>query len=249
MRLLVTRPEPEAATQAEELRRFGHEPVLQPLLEFGALDFDPAPLRLADALIFTSANAVRALQQKIDPQDIAATPVFCVGGKTARRAGAAGFQSVAAIADTAEELSAKIVSQAPKGAILVHVTGEHQAFDLAHALEREGLSLHTLRVYSMKARDAFESQAAEALQAGAIGGVILMSPRTAEIFVSLCRHHDLLDSVKGLRYFCLAASVAKKLMPLQPVSVHIAAKPGRDALLALLEVLPTPGHDPFKNQR
>ncbi len=249
MRVLVTRPEPEAAAQADELRGMGHEPVLQPLLEFRALDFDPAPLRSAAALIFTSGNALRALREKIDPRDIAQTPVLCVGSETARRARAAGFKSVAATADTAEELSAKIVSQTGRGVPLVHVTGEHQAFDLAQALAHEGLSLHTLRVYVMKAREVFDSQAAGELQAGAIGGVILMSPRTAEIFVSLCRHYELLDCAKDLSYFCLAESVAKKLKPLEPANVHIAARPGREALLALLAALPTPGQDPVKHER
>ena len=150
MRLLVTRAEPEAGRLAAELRALGQEPVLQPLLEFRRLDFDPAQLKTAGALIFTSGNALRALEEK--PLNGAAdTPAFCVGGETARRAMRAGFQ-VAATAGTAAELVPKIVSLAGKAANIVHVTGEHQAFDLSKALSGEGLSLNTLCVYRMKAR-------------------------------------------------------------------------------------------------
>ena len=63
MRLLVTRPEPDASTFAEELRGLGHEPVLQPLIEFRALDFNPAKLRTAQAIIITSGNCLRALEE------------------------------------------------------------------------------------------------------------------------------------------------------------------------------------------
>ncbi len=246
MRLLVTRPEPDAGALAEELRSLGHEPILQPLLEFRVLDFDVASLMAADALIITSGNSLRALREKLDPGRISSSPVFCVGGETERRARRAGFKTIAAAADTAEELAAKIVAAAGKSMRLVHVTGEHQAFDLAGALAREGLSIGTLRVYGMKERDAFDSNIADAVKGGEIGGVILMSPRTAEIFVALCRRHGLLDYVKSLHYFCLASTVADRLKPLEPVQVHVALRPNRTALLALLPALPTPGQDCVK---
>ncbi len=246
MRLLVTRPEPDAGALAEELRLLGHEPVIQPLLEFRVLDFDAAPLLAADALIFTSGNALRALREKLNPERISSCPVFCVGGETERRARQAGFKTIAATADTAEELTAKIVTPAGKSMRLVHVTGEHQAFDLAAALAREGLSIRTLRVYGMKARCAFDSQIAGEVKAGEIGGVILMSPRTAGIFVALCLQHGLLDYAKSLHYFCLASTVADRLKRLEPVHVHAALKPNRTALLALLAALPTTGQDRVK---
>jgi uroporphyrinogen-III synthase len=243
MRLLVTRPEPDAGVLAEELRTLGHEPVLQPLLEFHVLDFDLAPLKTADALIFTSRNGLRALSEKLDPESVPGCPVFCVGGETERRLRSAGFQNIEGVADTAEELAGKIAVAATKDTKLVHVTGEHQAFDLEQALARGGLSINTLCVYAMKERSAFDYPLVEAFMADAIGGVILMSPRTAEIFVSLCGRHGLLDRASSLDYYCLAKSVANKLKPLEPVHVHVASKPDRAALLAILPPPPTPGQD------
>ena len=243
MRLLVTRPEPDAATLADELLALGHEPVVQPLIEFQPLDFDPAPLKAAGALIFTSRNGLRALQGRIDPGGIAGRPVFCVGGETERGLRQAGFQTIAAVAETAEQLAAAIAKTAATGASLVHVTGEHQAFDLAGTLERHGFSIATLRVYEMKAASAFSGAVLAAFEAGSIGGVILMSPRTAEIFVSLCRQHGLWDRARFLDYYCLANSVSNRLKPLEPVHVHIAQRPDRASLLGLL---PPRGQDRVK---
>jgi uroporphyrinogen-III synthase len=246
VRLLVTRPEPDASALADELRRLGHEPVVQPLLEFGVLDFDLAPIQAADGLIFTSGNALRALSQMMEGAAISGCPVYCVGAETERRLREAGFKTIMATADTAEALAAKIVAATSKGAKLVHVTGEHQAFDLAGALKREGLSICTLSVYCMQARRAFDSCIADEIGGGEIGGVILMSPRTADVFVMLCERHGLSSSAKSLHYYCLASSVAKELKRLDPVYVHVAAKPSRAALLALLPELPTPGQDRVK---
>jgi uroporphyrinogen-III synthase len=247
MRLLVTRPEPDASAQAEELRQLGHEPILQSLLEFRSLDFDPAPLASCDAIILTSGNSLRALREKAVIESIDRIPLFCVGRETARRARGTGFQSVAATADTAEELASIIVAAAVKGTKFVHVTGEHQAFDLEGALKREGLSICTLSVYSMGAREAFEPHLVGIMQSGGLDGVILMSPRTAEVFVSLCRRHDLLDQAKILRYFCLAQSVAEKLKPVAPANVPVAVKPKREALLALLAAAPVSSHEDREN--
>jgi uroporphyrinogen-III synthase len=231
---------------AQELRDLGHEPVLQPLLEFRSLEFDASALRAAEALIVTSSNALRALQEKLKIEDIAHIPLFCTGEETARRASQARFSSVAATARTAEELAAKIVLHSSKSSRFVHVTGKHQAYDLTRALAREGLSLLTLSVYDMAPRLAFETASAEDLKSGRIDGVILMSPRTAEIFTGLCAACGLVENAKRLCYFCLAKTVEKKLEPLAPACLHVAEIPSRKALLALIAALPLRGHDRVK---
>ncbi len=235
MRLLVTRPEPDASALAEELRALGHEPVLQPLLEFESVAFDPARLRAGDALIITSANGLRALQERGAAAAAAAMPVFCVGEQTACRLREAGFDQVKLTAESAEALSGTIATIAPRGARFVHVTGEHQAFDLAASLKKKGFSVQTLRVYTMRARQTFSADVAGQIREHRLDGALLMSPRTAEIFKYLCDAHNLQDDAKVLRYFCLADSVAEKLKPLGAQSISVAARPNRAELIALLE--------------
>ncbi len=233
MRLLVTRPEPDASAFAEELRGLGHEPVLQPLLEFQRLDFDLDPIHGAQAIVITSGNSLRALEGS-SAADVAGAGLYCVGEETARRAREMGFKNLLATADTAERLAAKIAASARKDQPIVHLTGEHQAFDLAGALEREGFPIITVRVYSMEACRAFSPGTEAMLKAGGIDGVILMSPRTAEIYVSLCHRHGLIDCAKSPEYFCLSESVAAKLASLKPNRLRVSGKPNRKALLDLL---------------
>lgn len=234
MRLLVTRPEPEARAFADELRALGHDAILQPLLEFHALQFDLEPLRSAQAIIVTSGNSLRALQETCGVKDIVSIPLYCVGEETAKRARSLGFQNLVAIADTAEALAGKIISSARKDEPLVHITGEHQAFDLADALAREGFCVQSVRVYSMEACGEFSASVDAMLKAGEIDGVILMSPRTADIYVSLCHRHGNLNCAKTLSYFCLSGNVAAKLASFEPDRVLVSRKPNKEALLDLL---------------
>ena len=235
MRLLVTRPEPDASIFAEELRGLGHEPVLQPLIEFRVLEFDLEPLRAAEVLIITSGNSLRALQERGVIKDIHGKPLYCVGEQTAKRALAVGFETVLEIAQTGEELARKIIASGRRGALLVHIMGEHMAFDIVGALAREGFSVQSVTVYSMDACREFSPAIAAMLKAGDVDGVILMSPRTAEIYVSLCHRHGIADCDKTPLYFCLSENVAAKLASLKPNHVRVPAKPNRKALLELLQ--------------
>jgi uroporphyrinogen-III synthase len=234
MRLLVTRPEPDASATADELRALGHEPVLQPLLEFRVLDFDVAPLRAAEALIVTSGAGLRALKDRGLIDDLADKPLYCVGGETARKALAAGFKAVLAVEETGEELAGKIAASWRKDAAIAHIMGEHMAFDIVGALAREGFPIQSATVYSMEACAEFRPSVGAMIEAGEIDGVLLMSPRTAEIYVSLCHRYGRLRCAKTLSYFCLSANVAAKLASLEPDHVLISRKPNKQALLDLL---------------
>src|SRR5262245_62204980 len=103
MRLLLTRPEPEASVTAARLAALGHAVLVEPLLR---IDFVPPPAGLATpaAIVFTSGNAVRAVGQWPDVAAWAGVPTFAVGERTASLAAAAGFSDVRSAAGEAEAL-------------------------------------------------------------------------------------------------------------------------------------------------
>ena len=101
-RVLVTRAADQASVLAEELRRLGAEPVVIPVIEivppdsYGSLDTALDAMEHFDWLIFTSANAVTALadrmlarhlQPSIEHLNIAA-----IGATTARAAQNRGWK-------------------------------------------------------------------------------------------------------------------------------------------------------------
>src|SRR4051812_9693459 len=89
MRLLVTRPEPDATRTAETLRAHGHEVLVAPLLSTQAVqaEFGGA----YDGVLMTSANAARALAVHPRAGGLTRLRCFTVGKRTAEAARAVGF--------------------------------------------------------------------------------------------------------------------------------------------------------------
>ncbi len=105
MRLLVTRPEPDASRQAEQLRAMGHEPVLAPLLTIEMLPGVALRLDGAQAVIVTSRNVLRAVAARPELIEARDLPLYAVGDATARAAAELGFRQIVAGPGTGEELA------------------------------------------------------------------------------------------------------------------------------------------------
>lgn len=240
MRLLVTRPEPDALKLCGLLEDAGHEAVAEPLLSLSFDDADPVDLEGAQALIATSRNALRALKGAeaatttlVDARHL---PLFAVGRATATEARALGFETVVTGAGTAAELVAHIVSVLdPAAGVLVHLAGDTVAHDLAGELEAHGFRVRQPVVYRMIAAGSFADTTVEALALNDIDGVLLMSPRTAAVYARLVARHGLTAAVRPLPHFCLSPAVARRLQPLGAVPTLVPDAPRLEELLALID--------------
>ncbi len=236
MRLLVTRPEPDALKLMAALQEHGHEATVEPLLTVSFVADAAIDLDGVQALIATSRNALRAL--KSHPLRAAARhlPLFAVGRATAAEARTLGFEMVVTGAGTAQELVTHIVSVAdPAAGLLLHLSGDAQAINLEAELETHGFRVVRHIAYRMHPATALSQDAVEQLAMGEIDGVILMSPRTATIYASLMRKHGLVSIARGLVHFCLSDAVAQRLQALGPVPVETAETPRLEEVLALVD--------------
>jgi uroporphyrinogen-III synthase len=235
MRLLVTRPEPDASREAEALGSRGHQPVLAPLL---TIEFTgPVPLQLdgAQALIVTSRNALRALAAHPELGAALMLPLFAVGEGSARLAQELGFADVTIGPGTGAELAALMLDELKpgKGAV-VHLAGETLAFDLKGTLEKEGFAMRAPVLYRATPVRDFPAEAAALLASGELEGVILMSPRTARTFAALFAALRPVRKARGLVCYCLSKAVADAVIALG-VETRVAAGPREEDVLALLD--------------
>jgi uroporphyrinogen-III synthase len=235
MRILVTRSEPDARREAEELAARGHEAVIAPLLEIEFLPVVSLGLAGAQALIATSRNAIRALAVHSDKDRALELPLFAVGEATARAAKELGFAQVTIGAGTGVALAAVIREEveAEEGA-LVHLAGETLAFDLKAVLEEEGYQIRQCVLYRAVPLRAFSAETEAELKAGAIDGVILLSPRTAKAFAELADRHGAVTQAKSPVCYCLSQAVADFVAPLG-FQMRVAAHPREEDVLALLD--------------
>ena len=235
MRLLITRPEPDARELKDTLLALGHEVIVEPLLNIELLPIAADDLKDLQALIVTSRNGVRALVASAAYAAARELTIFCVGEGTVEAARQAGFQSISAGAGKARDLVPLVSEKAKKsGGALLHVAGEHLAFDLTGALIAQGLDVRTLTAYRALASPALSSQTAHALGEDRIDAVTLMSPRTAAIFAQVVSVAGLGANARKLRYICLSDRVAYALGDLAVGRCEVAATPNSQGMLAAI---------------
>lgn len=232
LRLLVTRPEPEASRLAGVLRARGHRAVVAPLMRIVFRDGAPIETEAYRGVLATSANGIRALARRSRVRNIA---VFAVGRATADAASAEGFHNVRSAGGDAGDLAARVREWTdPEQGPLLHVAGSVRAGDLKGALEAAGFAVTRLVLYDAVAAKRLPQAAAGALTAGALDGVLFYSRRTARLFCSLIGDAGLGDACRGAAAYVLSPAIAAVLRPAGFAAVHVAATPDETALLALL---------------
>lgn len=210
MRVLVTRPARSGAETAERLVALGHEPVALPLFVPCHLPAEPDAFAGGHpaGLIFTSAEAIRALQTDLPSLDrLKALPVFTVGKATAKAATAAGFHSVRAASGDGKALARLIAETHRKdGGHLLYLAGEPRSPHLEESLLASGISFETRVIYRMDPVAYTQRQLAEAIRN--IGVVLLYSREAALRFVEMFRAVGIPD---GARFVCLSRSIEASL--------------------------------------
>jgi uroporphyrinogen-III synthase len=236
MRLLVTRPEEDAAELASVLAARGHEVVMSPVMSIRFLDEAEFPQRAWQALLVTSANGARALARRREAAELKDVRVLAIGPATAQAMADAGFRRIEAAAGDVEALAALArLRLSPDGGPLLHAAGSVVAGDLKAALAAQGFEIERAVLYEAVASDALPGAAHRALAENRADGVLLYSPRTARIFVSVARAVGLEAALAGVTAYCLSPAVADALQNTAFLTVKIAERPEQAALLALLD--------------
>jgi uroporphyrinogen-III synthase len=235
MKLLVTRPAADSAELAALLEADGHAVVIDPMLEVRPLDAEVPPLDAVKALLFTSANGVRAFAAKSERRDL---EIYAVGDRTAAAARQAGFLQVAS-ADGDVAALARLVEtdRKPEDGALLHVSGAVRAGNLAETLGAKGFTVQHAALYEAVPATALNDAATAAIDEGGLDGVLLFSPRTAKHFVELVTAAGLSDNAGKLHAWCLSRAVAEALAPLGLAELHVAPEPTQASLLKAIEAV------------
>lgn len=197
MRLLVTRPLDDGLELAERLGQLGHEALVEPLLSIAPDLAAALPLAGATALLFTSANGVRAFA-RLSPRRTG--PVYVVGSATAAAARAAGFPDIREGEGDVAGLAARILADPPAGEVL-HASAREPAGDLAGRLVAAGRPARRVAVYATN-----ETRLpGEALRAALSAPIILVhSARAGRRLARLLEEQSARPLVLGLSAACLA---------------------------------------------
>ena len=233
MRLLVTRPEPDAARTAQALRARGHAVLVAPLLRIEAIDADLAGPWAA--VLMTSANAARVLAAHRQAAELLHLPAFTVGDHSAEAARAAGFTAVisadGALPDLVRLVAARFAGDDGDKARLLYLAGEDRCGDAMADLAAFGVDLRAIAVYRAAVAAALSGDLSHALKAGRIDGAVHYSRRSAATLLRLAGEAGLLNAVLSLAHYCLSEEVAAPLRERGAERINVAASPREAALI------------------
>jgi uroporphyrinogen-III synthase len=231
-RMLITRPEPDAAVSAMNLRSLAIIPVMAPLMRLVQLDSAlPEPEGFA-AIALTSGNTLRALVARKAIHRYRHIKVFTVGDRTAEEAHLLGFTDVVSAGGAFADLVALLAHEKPQGTIF-YPSGKDVTGDLAKSLSPFALSVVTTKIYEMVPSQVIAPTVIEQLASGAIQAALFYSRRTAETFVSLVGDKLPKDTHTKLGILCMSEAVAAPLMDARFVRISLADRPTDEAMMSL----------------
>jgi uroporphyrinogen-III synthase len=235
MKVLVTRAEGNAEKLATRLAERGHESIIETLM---TIRFQPEAARSiapfldgVQAVLFTSANGVRAFADATPLRDFRA---FAVGDATAAAAREAGFADVTSAGGAVEDLAKLVIGRIkPKDGAVFHAAARVTAGDLQGLLEAAGFSVRRAALYEAVESKRLSDATRQAIVGHEIHAALFFSPRNAATFVRLAA--GLEEGCQHMVAVALSSAVAEKLAPLPWRRVEVAAAPNESALLAALD--------------
>ncbi len=231
MKVMITRPQPDADEFAEQCRSAGLDPLAAPLMTVRFHENWETPSDVG-GLAFTSANGVRAFAGASRVRNL---PAFCVGEATADAARTADFATVHTAGGEVVSLAALIVQHA--GAIsgqVVHIAGAHRAGDLIALLKERGVSARRIVAYETEEAAALPDEAQSAIGGGRALAVALFSPRTAQLFLKLVEDANLTEALTHCRAICLSEAVANVAASAAWRVIDTASERNAAAMVALM---------------
>ena len=171
MNVLLTRPAEENARIRAMLAPLGVRCLAWPLTRIVPLTERLEVPEGTEAILFTSANAVRAFAAA---SPVRGLPVLAVGDRTAAVARAEGFAQVASAGGDAADLAR--LARASGHRRFLHPRGRE-----AGALAVEGARVEAPAVYAAEPAGPPPEEVADAFAAGALGLVTVWSPRSGAI--------------------------------------------------------------------
>ncbi|EKE10014.1 MAG: Uroporphyrinogen-III synthase [uncultured bacterium] len=220
-KVLLIRPFEDAEPLMTQLEALGKKALCYPL--FNPFFLPAPPLTNPQALIITSKNALRAIQ---DSPHLKSLPLYVVGDQTEELARELGFTQVISGGGTSQDLLKLVLNHAhaTKGA-LYHLSGQVIKSDLTKELNNLGFKAERKVVYGIKDIAHFPKRLIIDFLKRRISHVLFFSARTTELFVTLFKESALAPEEYLNEALCLSYDIAEKAKKLPWKKVWISPHP------------------------
>jgi len=207
MNILITRPLIDSEDLMGKLFSLGHKIIHVPTLKISSVKKESIDISQYDALIFTSANAVRNLKVLNKDKN---KLCFCVGSITEKIARQLGYQNTLSAGGTVNALKNLIINseQINEKSRLAYFCGDNVAYDLDLELKKEGLKINSIINYKSEKITDLNDQNKTIITNHAPDIIFVYSLRSGESFLEIVKNYSLYPLMTGSKVMCISEKVA-----------------------------------------
>ena len=185
MHILLTRPLEDCFEMILKFQSLGNKVSHLPLLRIENVNYNKIDFLNFKAIIFTSANAVKFLNNRTIDKKILC---FCVGNATEKKAQSIGFQNVIAAEGNVENLKELILRNFDKkDGKMIYVSGETISIDLDQKLIKEGYDVKRIINYKTIHNENFDENFVKELKLDMPEIVYVYSQNSASSFLKFIK--------------------------------------------------------------
>ena len=207
MNILITRPLIDSEDLMGQLFSLGHKIIHIPTLKISPAKIESADINQYDALIFTSANAIRNL--KFTSEDKSKL-CFCVGSITEKIARQSGYHNTLSAGGTVNALKNLIINsnQINEKSKVAYFCGDNVTYDLDLELKKEGLIVSKIINYTSEKITDLNDQNKKIISNHPPDIIFVYSLRSGESFIEITRNHSLYPLMTESKVMCISKKVA-----------------------------------------
>ena len=206
----------------------GHKIIHIPTLKISAIKIESVNINQYDALIFTSANAIRNLDVSSEGKK---KLCFCVGSITEKIARQLGYNNTLSAGGTVNALKNLIINskEINDKSKIAYFCGDNITYDLDLELKREGFIIDKFINYKSEKITDLNDKNKEIINNHSPDIIFVYSLRSAESFVEIVRNYSLYPLMTGSKVMCISGKVANVFKSLGWKKVEIF-NPGEELL-------------------
>ena len=207
MNILITRPLIDSEDLMGKLFSLGHKIIHIPTLKILPSKTESVDLNEYDAIIFTSANAIRNLEVINEEKS---KLCFCVGSITEKIARQKGFQNTFSAGGTVNALKNLIINseQLNEKSKIAYFCGDNISYNLDEDLEKEGFKVKKIVNYLAEKITDLSDESKKIIENNVPDLIFIYSLRSAQSFVEISKNYSLYPIMTGSTVMCISKKVA-----------------------------------------
>ena len=207
MNILITRPLIDSEDLMGKLFSLGHKIIHIPTLKIISKNKESVDIREYDALIFTSANAIRNLKVVSEEKS---KLCFCVGSITEKIVRQKGYNKTLSAGGTVNALKNLIINsnEINDKSKIAYFCGDNISYDLDLELKKDGLRVTKIINYSSEKITDLNEENKKIINSHPPDIIFIYSARSALSFIEIVKNHSLYHLMTGSKVMCISKKVA-----------------------------------------